>query len=135
MFQFLKNRFSQPQTGRLGHGFLGSVPDYYRKLHNGVLQEFLCVIIGDTEMFIQFAKYDNGILLDFPLVTKEQVQLKDRMTLFFAEAGITLLEDDSGVDSLQADMPELTESLLLIERLLRDVFQVTDFTTLSFEGA
>lgn len=95
--QYLKNLFSQPKATHLGQGFLGNVPEYYGKLHNDVLQEFLCITITDSDTFIHFAKHDNGIVFDFPLVNKQHSLLKGRMTSFFAEAGLPLLGNKSGV--------------------------------------
>jgi len=98
---------------------------------------FLIVTVSGTEDFLQMTGDTSGVQLDFPLITGRQISLESRIRMVAEGRGLVLVEN-SGSDGsrfLDIDLSaDPVEAARASEILLREVFGVTDATSLEFAG-
>jgi hypothetical protein len=118
-------------------GWLREIEYYIHNLMSGDNDTaFLVIEISGTEDFIQFLKDDEGVQLDFPLLTDRQKQLEERLRQEALVQNLELLENN-GTDGMQflnmtlkGSSSEVAQS---IESLLINIFGVNANTMLGFE--
>ncbi len=130
--------FFLPKPNRnLTPGFLNDVDSFLAKLiENNHDDSFLIIEIAENKDFVQFKYSQNeGLLIDFPLVSESQKKYKHRILRFCENNQMTYeyndKEEDGAVDIIQlGDKDQLIE---LVKSILMDIFEVDDKKELLFE--
>jgi hypothetical protein len=119
-------------------GTMSNILSYIDKLIKSTKNDsFLIIIIKDTNDFIQFTKTDNGVKLDFPLVTQSHKDLENQFRDICSKYSLNIIES-KGTDgtrfldvNIQGSSYDITK---INQSILTDLFKINSTTALLFDS-
>ena len=94
-------------------------------------------LTGLEDAFLQFTAGPNGIQIDHPLITANQIERENALRRVFASAALTPYETRGSDGSRFLDCDVLRDSVgaaILVQRILESLFGIDSSTELRFVG-
>ncbi|XDD52964.1 hypothetical protein AB3N62_10770 [Leptospira sp. WS4.C2] len=121
-------------------GNLSNFDEFISKLIDSESNDsFLIISIKDTDKFIQFKYYvEEGLEIDFPLVTNEQIQKRNLLINYCKRNKLYFKINKSSDEQhefldiyLKAEKKELTDT---VKKIYIDIYNVNPSTEFEFNG-
>ncbi len=110
-------------------GRISELAQYLRGLQNaGNPQAFLITDIIGTPHFIQFSRNNDGVQLNMPLITTDQISIKETLEKACRESGLQpqITQGSDGSEFLDCEIDGENEMVIsVIEKIVSEAFEVS----------
>jgi len=118
-------------------GFAFELPVYIDRLMRSKDEDaFLTIQVAQSEDFLQLTGDNNGVQLDFPMITSRQRGYEKKIRSAAASANLVVVENhgSDGALFLDIDLEGPSQMIAAVcSRMLREIFSVGDDTGLIFQ--